>query len=150
MWQWDANVQNLFGYFLIWLFGVNLCSFNNSAVSKIQQDKFLKSPFFGKNPQHSGNIGRKYKGTFILMTEKFQSNLISCRFFDFWEKKRIKIDSIKGTLIQIWRSVNMFLFQIKKMLRYHIKTSFTFRDMRTSVCEKLVYKQSETIEYVKN
>ena len=36
------------------------------------------------------------------------------------------------------------------MLRYHIKTSFTFRDMRTSVCEKLVYKQSETIEYVKN
>ena len=39
--------------------------------------------------------------------------------------------------------------------RSHMKTPFTFRDIRTDVyaceiCEKFVYKHSETIEYVKN
>ena len=35
--------------------------------------------------------------------------------------------------------------------RFHIETSFTFRDMRThEICEKCVYKPSEAIEYVKN
>ena len=36
------------------------------------------------------------------------------------------------------------------MFRFHIKTPFTFEMCVHEVCEKFVYKHSETIEYVKN
>ena len=34
--------------------------------------------------------------------------------------------------------------------RSHTKTSFTFSDSAREICEKFVYKHSETIEDVKN
>ena len=33
--------------------------------------------------------------------------------------------------------------------KFHIKTPFTFWDMHIEVCETFVYKNPETIEYVK-
>ena len=50
---------------------------------------------------------------------------------------------IKGTLIKIWKSANIFVnFTLKHLLLFEI----CVRD----ICEKFVYKPSETIEDVRN
>ena len=58
---------------------------------------------------------------------------------------------IKGTLAQIWKSANIFVFiyeenaedfTFKYLLRFEICTPET--------CEEFVYKHSEAIEYAKN
>ena len=59
--------------------------------------------------------------------------------------------SFKGTLMQICKSANICLFIWKKYVE-----DFTFKHLLLSeicareICEKFVYKHSETIEYLKN
>ena len=57
----------------------------------------------------------------------------------------------KGTLIQIWKSANIFVF----IWRWYaedlsLKHLLLFQICAREICEKFAYKHSETIEYVKN
>ena len=59
--------------------------------------------------------------------------------------------ALKGTLTQLWKSANIFVF----IWKYYVE-SFTLKHPLLSeicalkICEKFVYKHSETIEYVKS
>ena len=53
-----------------------------------------------------------------------------------------KMSPLKGTLMQIWISVNTFVFTLKHFLLFEIYAH--------EICEEFVYKHSETIEYAKN
>ena len=63
--------------------------------------------------------------------------------------------TIKGTLLQIWKSANIFVFTWKyngftltHILRFHINTYFTFSEIFSrEIFEKFICKHSET-EYV--
>ena len=57
----------------------------------------------------------------------------------------------KGTLIQIWKSANIFVFVWKWYVEgFTLKHFLLFEIWAREICEKVVYKHSETIEYVKN
>ena len=58
---------------------------------------------------------------------------------------------LKGTLMQIWKSANIFVFIWKQCvedftLNHLLLSEICVREIR----EMFVYKHSETIEYVKN
>ena len=57
----------------------------------------------------------------------------------------------KGTLMKIWKSVNIFVFIWKKYVEdFTLKHLLFFEICAREVCEKFVYKHSEIIENVKN
>ena len=53
--------------------------------------------------------------------------------------------TLKSTLMQIWKSVNIFVFE--NFTSRHLSL---FKTCAREICETFVYKHSETIEYVKN
>ena len=56
----------------------------------------------------------------------------------------------KGTPMQIWKSPHMFLFIYKYYLENFAFLILRILELYTpKVCEKFVYKHTETIEYVK-
>ena len=58
---------------------------------------------------------------------------------------------VKGTLMQIWKSGNVFVFMWKYYVEdFTSKHLLLFEICAPKICEKFVYKHSETIEYVKN
>ena len=58
---------------------------------------------------------------------------------------------IKGTLMQIWKSANIFVFIWKQYVEdLAIKHLLPFEICTCEICGNFVYKHSETIEYVKN
>ena len=58
---------------------------------------------------------------------------------------------VKGTLMQIWKSVNIFVFIWKKYAEdFTLKHLLLFEICAREICEKFVYKHSETMKYVKN
>ena len=53
--------------------------------------------------------------------------------------------------MQIWKSVNIFVFIWKKYVEdFTLKHLLLFEICAPEVCEKFIYKHSETIEYAKN
>ena len=53
--------------------------------------------------------------------------------------------------MQIWKSVNIFVFVWKYCAEdFTLKHVLLFEICARELCEKFVYKRSETIEYVKN
>ena len=53
--------------------------------------------------------------------------------------------------MQIWKSANIFLFIQKWYVEDFVLKHLLLFEMRASeICEKFVYKRSETKEYVKN
>ena len=57
---------------------------------------------------------------------------------------------LKGTLMQIWKSVNMFVFIWKEYAEgFAVKHLLLSELHAREICEKFVYKHSETIEYKK-
>ena len=56
---------------------------------------------------------------------------------------------VKGTLTQIWKSANIFVFIWKQYVEDFTLKPFTFW-YTSEIYEKFVYKHSETIEYAKN
>ena len=53
--------------------------------------------------------------------------------------------------MQIWKSANMFVFIRKQYVEdFTVKYLLLFEICTRKICEKFVYKHSETIEYVKN
>ena len=58
---------------------------------------------------------------------------------------------LKGTLMQIWKSTNIFFFIRKWYVEnFTLKHLSLFEICTCEICEKFVYKHSEIIEYVKN
>ena len=58
---------------------------------------------------------------------------------------------IKGTLTQIWKSANIFDFTWKYFVEdFTLKHLLRFEICAREICEKFVYKHSETIESDKN
>ena len=58
---------------------------------------------------------------------------------------------MKGTLMQIWKSANIFAFIWKWYVDdFTLKHLLLFEIYVREICEQFVYKHSETIEYVKN
>ena len=60
-------------------------------------------------------------------------------------------DNLKGTLMQIWKSANIFIFTWKEYvedirLKHLLRPEICARE----ICEKFVYKHLQRIEYVKN
>ena len=57
----------------------------------------------------------------------------------------------KDTLMQIWKCANIFVFILKQYAQdFTLKYLLIFEIWAGEICEKLVYKHSETIGYVKN
>ena len=57
-------------------------------------------------------------------------------------------ERLKGTLTQIWKSRYMFVFIYPENFAFLIQRIHELYTRK--VCEKFVYKHSETKEYVKN
>ena len=58
---------------------------------------------------------------------------------------------IKCTILQIWKSANIFVFAWKYYVKdYTLKHLLLSEIYACEVCDNFVYKHSETIEYVKN
>ena len=63
----------------------------------------------------------------------------------------VSIDDLKGTLMQIWKSPNIFAFIKKQYVEdFTSKHLLLFEICACEICEKFVYKHSEITEYVKN
>ena len=63
----------------------------------------------------------------------------------------IVVNFVKGTLMQIWKSADIFVFMLKKYAEdFTFKHLLLFEICAREICEKCVYKDSETMEYVKN
>ena len=58
--------------------------------------------------------------------------------------------NIKGTLTQIWKSANIFVFIWKYVEDFILKHLLLSEICARELYEKFVYKHSETIAYVKN
>ena len=57
----------------------------------------------------------------------------------------------KGTLMQIWKYANIFVFIWKQYVEnFTSKHLLLFEICAREICERFVYKHSKTIEYVKN
>ena len=53
--------------------------------------------------------------------------------------------------MQIWKSANIFVFTWKQYVEdFTLKRLLRFEICAREICENFVYKDSETIEYVKN
>ena len=53
--------------------------------------------------------------------------------------------------MQIWKSNNIFVFISKQYVKdFALKHLFLYEICAHEICEKFIYKHSETIEYVKN
>ena len=61
-----------------------------------------------------------------------------------------EVEYFKGTVMQIWKSANIFVFIRKYVEDFTLKHLLLFEIYARETCEKFVYKHSETIEYVKN
>ena len=70
--------------------------------------------------------------------------------FYFTLKALFVLKIFKGTLMQIWKSANMFFFKWKYVEDFTLKHLLRFEICAREICEKYVYKHSETIERVKN
>ena len=58
---------------------------------------------------------------------------------------------LKYTLMQILKSANIFVFMWKNYVEdFSLKHLLISEICAREICEKFVYKHSETIEYVKN
>ena len=58
---------------------------------------------------------------------------------------------VKGTLKQIWNlPMSLPSYESNTMKISHLKQILLFEICAGEICEKFVYKHSETIEYVKN
>ena len=57
---------------------------------------------------------------------------------------------LKGTLMQIWKSANIFFFKWKYVEDFTLKYLLRFEICAREICEKFVRKHSETIEHVEN
>ena len=82
----------------------------------------------------------------------FYASWKSIYFVKIWvkinDKKKTKV---KGTLIQIWKSANIFCLHMKVICwRFALKHLLLFEICTRDICEKFVYKHSEIIEYVKS
>ena len=55
---------------------------------------------------------------------------------------------LKGTLMQIWKSPYMFVFMKKYPENFTFLILKAFELFTCKVCEMVVYKHTETIEYV--
>ena len=58
---------------------------------------------------------------------------------------------LKGTLMQIWKFANIFVFMWKWYVEdFQLKHFLLFEICAREICEKFVYEHSETIEYIKS
>ena len=61
------------------------------------------------------------------------------------------VSIIKSTLIQIWKSAKIFVFIWKWYFEdFTLKHVLLFEICSREICEKFVYKHSQTMEYVQN
>ena len=92
-----------------------------------------------------------------LIKEPIQKQLLTDGLLQNSFFKKIRIFSqkrqaeLKGTLTQMWKSVNIFFFIWKwYVIDFSIKLLLVFEICAREIREKFAYKHSETIEYVKN
>ena len=92
--------------------------------------------------------------TFIYYNTKgFMFSLPACllAYFKWLIDNVFLMSLIKGTLMQIWKSSNIPVFIWKKYVEdFTFKHLLLFEICAREICEKFVYKHSETIKYVKN
>ena len=92
------------------------------------------------------NVGMKNAGVIYQLKHKSTNSSTNTSFNIF-----SLFSFFKGTLIQISKSANVFAFMWKEYVEdFTLKHLILFEIMARKVCEKFVYKHSETIEYVKN
>ena len=88
-------------------------------------------------------------GALLLATSTTQLSNLSISSGRF--HRACKTAKFKGTLIQIWKSANIFVFIWKQYVEdFTLKHFLLFEICAHEICEKFVYKHSETIEYLKN
>ena len=67
-----------------------------------------------------------------------------------WGLVLSNISGFKGTVMQIWKSVNIFVFIWKYVEDFILQHLLFFEICAREIYEKFVYKHLETIESVKN
>ena len=86
------------------------------------------------------NLSSPYRSVFVIH--------LSCFFKMF---PSIFLILIKGALMQIWKSVNIFVFTWRQCDEdFTLKHLLHFEMCAREICKKFVYKHSKAIEYVKN
>ena len=86
------------------------------------------------------------------MTNRFYEFFsITWNLLETTEKYRsLQNQVIMGTRMQIWKSDNTFIFILIYVEDFTQKHLLLFETWAREMCEKFVYKHSETIEYLKN
>ena len=111
-------------------------SFNDLRYSMYHQKK--------KNPD--GTL-RNYHAHLVVFSTIFSVHTFNV-FIGYTHPSRIK--HCLGTLMQIRKSAIIFIFIWKYIEDFILKHLFLFKICAREICEKFVYKHSETIEYFKN
>ena len=122
---------------------MRICSKNKNIVNKLNAKRFFKpirsqctlplpSDVFrriGNEWVNGYSLSARLKRTPNSHSHSFKFSLYGSRRYGF----RISpIPLLKGTLMQIWKSANIFVLTWKWLCRrFHIKTPFTLWNMRT-------------------
>ena len=86
-----------------------------------------------------------------MLTPKYKSISVHFEIMQLCLEHDVKREFIKGTLMEIWKSANLFAFIWKYNVEgFTLKHLLIFEICAREMCEKFAYKHSETIEFVKN
>ena len=94
-----------------------------------------------------------------VFTISFSSDTLFCsdsplppqQYVFKWMESHYNLFSLKVTIMQIWKSANIFVFIWKWYVEdFTLKHLLLFEICARKICVKFVYKHSETIENVKN
>ena len=130
--QSESRIQDVWSLILLFSLTVTfyLTKTGNRTKTSLMLYISVKAPFLPKNAdcfQKIADISR-IKGILVLFNILF-----------------------KGTLIQISKPSNTFVFIWKYYVAdFILKHLLLFQIWARKICEKFLYKHSETIEYVKN
>ena len=79
------------------------------------------------------------------------NNMRLNRYKIWLNTNKMRLNIFKDTLMQIWKSANIFAFKLKPYVQdFTLQHLLLFEICARELCEMFVYKHSATIEYVKN
>ena len=112
----------------------------------------MRSGLGARQVQHATTIWKKQGSNFIsLVALNLPPEYDMMCYYLIFHVPNFLVALIKGTLMQIWKSAYIFVFIWKQHVKnFTLKHLLFFETGAIEICEKFVYKHSETIEYVKN
>ena len=149
----NLSLSNFWNTFLLGAFGTTTLGVYNPQKVLIYQIKQTKTQF-NLRPESRGECinakitEKKITGNLLIFSVFFRGMVAVSWKFTFMRSNSAEL---KGTLMQMWKSSYIPVFIWKKYVEdFTFKQLLLFEICARKICEKFVYKYSETIEYVKN